>query len=163
MSDKKTIIVGMADLKAAKIPGVLTTLGLGSCVGIGFYDKINKVAGLAHAMLPDSTQITNNANKYKFVDTSVDELIKEMQKLGAKREYITAKLAGGAQMFAVMSANESMRIGDRNTEAALRILQAYKIPVLSRDTGLNYGRTIELNTEDGSLLIKTIGHGTKTI
>ena len=47
------IIVGMADLKAVKAPGALTTLGLGSCVGIALFDVKAQVAGLAHCMLPD--------------------------------------------------------------------------------------------------------------
>ena len=36
------IKVGMADLKACKCPDALTTLGLGSCVGVALYkDKAN--------------------------------------------------------------------------------------------------------------------------
>jgi len=160
--DKEKIIVGMADLKAAKPPFILTTLGLGSCVGIALYDKVTRVSGLAHAMLPDSTKINNNSNKSKFVDTSVIELIKEMTKLGANKKNLVAKLAGGAQMFAFDSTVESMRIGDRNTEAAIKVLGVLGIPLLGMDTGKNYGRTIEL-LEDGMLLIKTIEHGTKIL
>src|SRR5690554_3920898 len=91
--------VGMADYKAIKSTGILTTLGLGSCVGIALYDKINKVAGLAHIMLPSSLEIKNNSNKAKFADTAIEELIKEMLFLGASKKYIVAKLAGGSQMF----------------------------------------------------------------
>lgn len=36
---KKIIRVGMADLKVAKNAEILTSLGLGSCVGIALYDK----------------------------------------------------------------------------------------------------------------------------
>ena len=50
----KIIKVGMVDLNVTKAPGILTTLGLGSCVGIALYDKHNKIAGLAHIMLPSS-------------------------------------------------------------------------------------------------------------
>jgi len=41
------IVVGMADLKVAKSPDILTTLGLGSCVGITLYDKVKKNGGMA--------------------------------------------------------------------------------------------------------------------
>lgn len=37
--------VGMADLKVCKEPDSLTTLGLGSCVGICLYDPVTKVSG----------------------------------------------------------------------------------------------------------------------
>ena len=157
------IVVGMADLNAIKSPGALTTLGLGSCVGIALYDPLNKIAGLAHIMLPDSTQIQNNSNAAKFADTATTHLIFQMKKLGARKELLTAKIAGGAQMFDFHKANASLRIGDRNVEASLKFLGIQGIPVIGRDTGLNYGRTVELNAEDGKFLIKTIGHGSRYI
>lgn len=160
---ERKVIVGMADLKTLGHPGVLTTLGLGSCVGIGLYDKKSKIIGLAHAMLPDSTQITNNENRHKFVDTAIDELIIKMRILGADVNNLTAKIAGGAQMFAFDSTNPSMRIGDRNVEATVKILRGLRIPILAQDVGKTYGRTIELYSDDGRLIIKTIDYGVKTI
>ena len=157
------IVVGMADLNAVRSPGALTTLGLGSCVGIALYDPINKVAGLAHIMLPDSTQIQNNGNAAKFADTATISLIRQMRRLGARKEVMTAKIAGGAQMFDFHTANDALRIGDRNVEASLKFLGIQGIPVIARDTGLNYGRTVELYAEDGKFLIKTVGHGSRFI
>ncbi len=156
----KMIIVGMADLNVTRAPGILTTLGLGSCVGISLYDPLNKIAGLAHVMLPDSTQIKNNSNVAKFADSAIKKLIMDMCVMGARRDFLKAKIAGGAQMFAFDSINENMRIGDRNVEASKRILSMYGIPIIANHTGSNYGRTIELYSEDGRLIVKTIGHGT---
>lgn len=53
----EVIKVGMADLKTAKAPNTLTTLGLGSCIGLTLYDPVTKIGGLVHYMLPDSTKI----------------------------------------------------------------------------------------------------------
>ena len=72
------IKVGMADLKTCLPPNGITTLGLGSCVGIALRDKNNKVGGLAHIMLPDSTVIANQTNVAKFADTGIVELLKQM-------------------------------------------------------------------------------------
>ena len=163
MEFKKMVMVGMADLNVSKHPGAITTLGLGSCVGISLYDPLSKVAGMAHCMLPDSKQIQNNANIAKFVDTATVKLINDMVALGANRRMIVAKLAGGAQMFAFDSKNENMRIGDRNIIASRAILSQLGIRILAEDVGNSYGRTIELYTEDGRLVIKTIGRGLKTI
>jgi chemotaxis protein CheD len=157
------IIVGMADLNVTKAPGILTTLGLGSCVGIALYDSHVKVAGLAHIMLPDSKAIANNNNIAKFADTAMVKLISDMVRLGAKREYMKAKIAGGAQMFAFNSTNDSMRIGDRNVEATIRLLKQAQIPLIAQETGANFGRTVELYADDGKFLIKTIGHGNRTL
>jgi chemotaxis protein CheD len=157
------IIVGMADLNVTRAPGILTTLGLGSCVGIAVFDLTTKIAGLAHIMLPDSTQIQNNTNVAKFADTGLKKLLADMLRMGAKKDAMKAKIAGGAQMFAFNSTNDSMRIGDRNVEATIRLLKMYNIPLIAKETGANFGRTVELYAEDGRFLIKTIGHGNRTL
>ncbi len=157
------IKVGMADLNTVCFPGVLTTLGLGSCVGICLYDSTTKIAGMAHIMLPSSQQIKNNSNIAKFADTGIVKLLEDMLQIGAKRNKIVAKLAGGAQMFNFNDSSDIMRIGARNVSATKESLKALNIPIIAEDTGGNYGRTIELYSDSGILLIKTIGYGTKQI
>ena len=49
------IRVGMADYKVGSAPSTIISYGLGSCIGISLYDPQNKVGGLLHIMLPDST------------------------------------------------------------------------------------------------------------
>ena len=153
--------VGMADLKTTSSPGVLTTLGLGSCVGICLYDPVTKIAGMAHIMLPSSKTIKNNSNRFKFADTGIDLLIEDMIASGAKKHRMISKIAGGAQMFSFTTKNDVMKIGERNVIAVKNILKDYKIPIKAEDTGGNHGRTIEFHATDGKLIIKTIGHGIK--
>lgn len=155
--------VGMADLKVVVFPDALTTLGLGSCVGICLYDATSKVTGMAHIMLPSSKAIRKNENVAKFADTAIVELIAQMEKLGGRKSRFTAKIAGGAQMFSFSSQNESMKIGERNAEAVKEILKSYGIPIKADDTGGNFGRTIEFYSENGKLIIKTAGKGIKEI
>lgn len=157
------IKVGMADLKVARHPSVLTTLGLGSCVGIALYENKIRVIELAHIMLPSSTISLNVVNRAKFADTAIVDLIDKMIDLGADKNNIVAKLAGGAQMFSFSSGHEIMRIGQRNIEAARSILKELQIPIISEDVGGNYGRTIELSSKDGMLKVKSIGAGIKFI
>ncbi len=149
--------VGMADLNVCTAPDALTTLGLGSCVGIVLYDSYSKAAGMVHVMLPDSTKIKNNENAAKFADTGIDALILKLMALGANRNRLIAKIAGGAQMFAFNSNNDMLRIGERNTEASKLKLQSLGIRILAEDTGLDYGRTIEFYPESGQLHIKSVG------
>jgi len=157
------IKVGMADLSICVPHNVITTLGLGSCVGIVLYDPHKKIAGMVHVMLPDSTKIKNNENKAKFVDTGVDTLIKQMVNIGAYRESLIAKIAGGAQMFAFSSNNEMLRIGDRNVDATKSKLKELGIKIIAEDTGKNYGRTIEFYPLTGELYIKSVGKELKII
>jgi chemotaxis protein CheD len=157
------IKVGMADLKVCKCPDALTTLGLGSCVGVALYDPVTKVSGLLHCMLPDSTTIRNNTNVAKFADTGIDELIRQMTALGANKNRLVAKIAGGAQMFSMRSANDNLRVGERNAAAAKQKLKELNIRLLAEDCGLNYGRTVEFYSETGDYVIKAVGKPPKTI
>ncbi|HEX3033452.1 MAG TPA: chemotaxis protein CheD [Bacillota bacterium] len=156
---ENVVKVGMADLKVAKAPQKLLTSGLGSCVGICLYDAVVKVGGMAHIMLPDSTLARGTTNLAKFADTAIPELLQRMQLMGAVRSRIVAKIAGGAQMFAFAASNEIMRVGERNVQAVVAKLQELKIPILANNTGGNYGRTIEFDTSDGQLHIRTLDKG----
>ncbi|AGI38779.1 chemotaxis protein CheD [Thermoclostridium stercorarium subsp. thermolacticum DSM 2910] len=159
MAESNIIKVGMADLKHTFHPGVLVTLGLGSCVGIALYDTKTKMIGLAHIMLPWSEQAKNKANKAKFADTGIRLLLENMLKDGADKKNIVAKIAGGAQMFSYSSLSDMIRVGERNVEATKKVLKELNIPLIAEDTGGTHGRTIEFYSEDGRLMIKTIGFG----
>ena len=159
----EVIKVGMADLNVAKAPNSLTTLGLGSCIGLTLYDPVLKVGGMVHYMLPDSTKLKNNTNLAKFGDTGIKELYKRMLAMGASPTRMVAKIAGGAKMFEVSGLSEMGHVGERNAEAARTALKELKIPLIAEDTGLNYGRTVVLNCETGEYLIKSVGKPEKVI
>lgn len=157
------IKVGMADLKICKSPDGITTLGLGSCVGIALRDPGTGIGGLAHIMLPDSTAIKDNSNIPKFADTGIEELVKQVVAAGAMRSRLVAKIAGGAQMFAFQNKSNLVRVGDRNVEAVKAKLSELKIPILSSDTGENFGRTVIFYPESGDFIIRAVGKPEKVI
>ncbi len=158
------IKVGMADLKVCKPPDNLTTIGLGSCIGIALYDPSTKITGLAHIMLPDSTAIRNNSNIAKFADTGIQKLYDDMIAMGANKTRIVAKIAGGAKMFALSNENAaSINVGEKNAQASRDKLKQLGIRLLAEDCGLNFGRTVELYSEDGRYLIKAVGKEEKAI
>ena len=159
----KIIKVGMADLNICKSPDGITTLGLGSCVGVALRDPVTKIGGLLHAMLPDSTVIKNNTCVEKFVDSGLDELVKRMVRAGANKARLEAKLSGGAQMFAFQRNSDLVKVGERNAEAARKKLRAMHIRLLAEDTGLNYGRTVIYYPETGIYVIKAVGKPEKSI
>ena len=157
------IKVGMADLKVCKSPDGVTTLGLGSCVGIALRDPVTKIGGLAHIMLPDSTVIRNNSNIPKFADTGIDALVKQIVAAGANRGRLVAKIAGGARMFAFSNNSDMTGVGDRNVEAVKRKLQQLRITILAEDTGKNYGRTVVFYPETGDFIIRSVGKSESVI
>lgn len=156
------IIVGVADYAVARNPTRLITMGLGSCVGISLYDPYTQIGGLVHIMLPSIDHSRSKDNKAKFADTGIAYLLEEMQKEGAMKRRVVAKIAGGASMFSFT--NESlMNIGERNVEMTKKVLDDLKVQVVAEDTGKDYGRTIELNTETGMLQVRSILKGNKEI
>ena len=159
----EVIKVGMADLKVAKAPDKLTTLGLGSCIGLTLYDPVSKIGGLVHYMLPDSTKLKNSTQIPKFGDTGIRELYNQVIRKGAEPKRHVAKIAGGAQMFEVSGLSQVGNIGARNTEEAKIMLKELRIPLIAEDTGLNYGRTVILDCETGDYLIKAVGKTEKVI
>ncbi|MDQ0337287.1 chemotaxis protein CheD [Caldalkalibacillus uzonensis] len=159
----KVINVGMADLNVACAPDKIRTTGLGSCVGVVIYDPSRKIAGLAHVMLPSQEFSRGDTNQAKYADTAIPALIEKMIACGANRSQFQAKLAGGAQMFKFQSSSQVMRIGERNVEACKCQLERFNIPVVAEDTGGNFGRTIELDTLNGVLYIRTANRGIKEL
>ncbi|MBO4890630.1 MAG: chemotaxis protein CheD [Lachnospiraceae bacterium] len=157
------IKVGMADLKLCKAPDAVTTLGLGSCVGIAIRDPITKIGGLAHIMLPDSTQFSGTVNIPKYADTGAKELVRLIVEAGGNRQRLVAKIAGGAAMFSFQGKTDVAAVGQRNVEAVKKVLAELKIKILAEDTGLNFGRTVEFYPETGDYIIKAVGKGVKTI
>lgn len=153
-----TIVVGIAELQIAKSPDIITTIGLGSCVGVTIYDPKVQAGGLVHILLP-ANNTDSCTNPAKFADTGIPELIKRLTAMGVRRSAMVAKIAGGANMFAMGGKTNIFMVGQRNVDMCLEVLKNEKIKLLGSDTGGTYGRTIELNTANGQLRIKTIGHG----
>ena len=158
-----TIKVGMADLNICKAPDMITTLGLGSCIGIAIYDPVTKIGGLAHIMLPDSKQMRNNSNIAKFADTGIEELVRRMVRAGANKGRMVSKIAVGAKMFEVKGVYGIGNVCERNAVASRAKLKQLGIPLIAEDTGLNYGRTVELYPETGDFYIKAVGKTKKII
>lgn len=161
--EREVTRVGMAESGVTRNPGVLMTCGLGSCVGVSLYDVVSRVGGMAHVMLPDSTQARHSDNLAKFADTAIPQILDMLSDLGAARARLIVKIAGGAQMFSFRNGDARFAIGDRNVEAVERAFASRHIPIVARHTGGNFGRTMILDTATGTVIIKTIGHGEFTL
>lgn len=156
----KLINVGIADYNISSSPDVLRTI-LGSCVGICLYDSEKAIGGLSHIMLPTMNDSTMSVKKY--ADTAIPTMLGEMEKHGAERGRITAKIIGGAKMFNVPENTMMGEIGNNNTIKVRDVLKGLGIKILSEDTGGNYGRTIDFYLETGVIKVKSMGREEKVI
>ncbi len=159
-----TILIGIAEMNIVKAPDKISTLGLGSCCGVTLYDKRSKICGMVHVMLPSAVAVSDNSNKAKFADSGILLLLDHVQKAGAGRVGLVAKLAGGAHMFASTSMQSNLlKIGERNVQVCREMLGKLHIPVVAEDVLGTYGRSITFDPATGMLRIKTVGMGEKHI
>lgn len=156
-----SVIVGIAQGAVACRTQELTTYALGSCVGVCLYDRKNRIAGMAHIMLPRRGEVSESKNPYKFADSGCHLLLLQMERMGAEKAFITAKIAGGARMFEIPDNTEG--IGERNIRAVRESLRRLGVRIIAEDTGENFGRTITFHASTGELTVKTVQYGTKTI
>jgi chemotaxis protein CheD len=162
MPDRRTM-VRMAEHAASKDGGeVLVTLGLGSCIGCALVDIEAKVAGLAHIVLPESwanSAAAASAPPGKFANTAVPHLVKELERLGARKNRLKAVLCGGAHMFSSTGGAKSpaLEIGRRNNEETVKALKAAGIPIRASEVGGTKGRSVEVHVSSGEVFVRTVG------
>ena len=152
MANFNFISVKIADLNTAVSPDILRTV-LGSCIGICLYDHEKRIGGLSHIMLPSSDD--DNAIKEKYADTAIPLLMEKMEKLGADKKSITAKIVGGATMFKISVESLIGNIGNRNAEMVRKVLKDHKIKLTAEEVGGDYARTIDFFLESGLVKIKS--------
>lgn len=150
----KEIKVGIADLKVARMEGLLITYALGSCVGVTMYDPVARLGGLLHIMLPCAER-ANVDNIYKFADTGIQEMLRKMQVFGGMRSRFVCKIAGGAKMFEMQGSLGN--IGQRNIESVQNCLRKEGIRLSRQDVGANYARTMSMDVETGIVKVRSYG------
>lgn len=151
--------VGIAESEVTADDAVLTTSGLGSCVGVALYDPVTTVGGLVHVMLP--TADGRDGDPAKFADTGVDYLIGEMERTGADPNRVRAKLAGGSDMLDF--SDDGATIGARNVEQVRAALARNDVPIAGEDLGGDHGRSIRFETETGDLVVKSASRERTTL
>lgn len=137
----------MADFKIAKSPDALMTTGIGSCVAVCLYDRMSKIGGLAHIMLPCNTmQDMNMCGKY--ADTGLEALIRLMSQNGAAKSGLTAKIVGGASIL-TPARQAAITVGKDNIDRVKSNLASRNINITAEDIGGSLGRSVVFYTETG--------------
>lgn len=155
----RELVVRVADLRAGVAGDVLVTVGLGSCVAILLHDPEARVGGLAHVLLPSPALSRFDGNPAKFPQSAVPRLLQLMSAEGARPDRISARLAGGASMFAALVPPGTVQMGERNLVAARQALNAHGVPLIGEAVGGDFGRTVRLRVSDGRVEVSTVSHG----
>jgi chemotaxis protein CheD len=148
LSLAEEIKVGMGDIVVARAPNTLAIIGLGSCVGVAMYYPKERIGGLAHIMLPDSTKSRSNTSREKFADPGLPILLERLKKSGAEQLWIAARLVGGASMFKATSTsgtNPMFNIGENNVRACWEFLKKEHIRVVGEEVLGTGGSTMRFD------------------
>ncbi len=156
------IRVKVADLAVSKGDDVIATIGLGSCVAIMLYDRAAKIGGLAHILLPSEGLSRDRSNVAKFPASAVPVMVAEMKRLGSKGP-LTAKIVGGASMFAALLPSGGINMGERNIEATRGVLERNALPIVGEDVGGEYGRSVYFDLATGKVLVKSLKAGNREL
>jgi chemotaxis protein CheD len=157
MTAATDIVVRMGELAVSADPGAcLVTIGLGSCIGVVLVDRIRRVTGLAHVMLPQARAAQADglpaAARAKYADLAVPALVDAMLAAGARRLGLQVALVGGARMFGAGAG--SLDVGARNEAAVRDALAAARLRVRVAATGGDKGRTVRAEVGSGQVLVR---------
>ena len=151
-------IVGVADAGFSNKPGdIIVTHALGSCLGIAVHDPVAKVGGLLHVMLPLSTvdPAKAEAKPWMFVNTGIPKFFRALYDLGAQKNRLTIKVAGGANVQA--GGNDHFAIGKRNHIVLKKIFWKNGILIDAEDVGGNRARTMHFEIGTGKVWLSIAG------
>lgn len=162
----KEITLKVGEMIAVQGNYHIKSLGIGSCAVIVFYDKKNKIAAMAHSMLPTAhglgeeskgvDRVVEGTRVYdaKYIDSTIPKMLDLILKLGADKDKLKIKLVGGAAMFRSF-VNNNQSVGSNNIEVAKKAIKELGLKINAENTGGNHGRSVDLNTSNGVLNVNS--------
>ena len=150
------IIVNISDMAVTnRSNDTLITYALGSCIGLAVYDQKNKVGGMIHYQLSDSSiEKTSDLNICKYADTGIPYLFQQVEKLGGTVGNLIVKAAGGA---VITMERDFFQIGRKNYIALRKILWQYNLFLGGEDTGGKVEKNLVLEMATGQTYTKSRG------
>ena len=156
--------IHIAELYAGGEENIIVTNGVGSCIVVVLYDRLTRIGGMAHAILPRArdfskkeifrTRDEDGRRFVKYADQAVDVLIEDILALGGVKEHLVAKLVGGAHMFALLEGDQH-GVGWENTVAAREQLASHQINIETEVVGGTVGRNVHFDCATGIVEITT--------
>ena len=163
MTERREIVVRVAQLVVERGDAVLVTWGLGSCVAMMLLDPHVGAAGMAHVLLPSPSLSREPGPPGKFPQTALPELLTRLRGVGADPGRVVAKLVGGSTMFASLLSPGAVHMGERNVLACRSALRQAAIPVVAEDVGGEMGRSVWLEPASGRVTIRSVGLDDKVL
>ena len=153
----RLLAAGISEMVVSNNPeDILITYSLGSCVGVTFYDPIHSVGGIVHCQLPISTSDPEKAKEKPcmFVDTGVVALLQKVLDMGADKNQLICKVAGGGSP---LNDNGKFRIGERNYAVLKKVLWKNGILIKAERVGGSDAKTMYMDIKTGQTKLRLAG------
>lgn len=124
---------------------------LGTCIAVCLFDNVNKVGGMNHFLLPEWD--SSGLRTPRYGNVAIPQLIHEMEKLGAQKKHIKAKVFGG---MIKKDRNLEYSVGKKNIEYTFRKMEELGIQIVAYDVGEPIARKLLMNTKTGGIKLKRI-------
>ena len=150
--DKQAVKILPGEYFATSNDVMIVTV-LGSCVSVCLRDPFAGIGGMNHFLLPNDTakHQENLGRPARYGQHAIDLLISEVEKLGAVRTRLEAKVFGGGNVLKGLTVNN---IGDMNADFVLQYLSEVNIPVAAKDLLDIYPRKVYFFPKTGKVLVK---------
>ena len=118
---------------------------------------------MAHPMLPDIDKSRTKHNPNRYVNYVIRKMLEELESTSSVRANLIVKIFGGAHMFSFINADSALNVGEKNIAMARAVFEELGLKTIAEEVGGTFGRTIELNLENGKVIVDTISWGRKEV
>jgi chemotaxis protein CheD len=147
-------VIGIGEGAVSSDPDTeLVTYALGSCVAVAAWDPVVRAAGLVHYMLPLSVLDARQAKTrpFAYCDSGLPLLFERLGQLGARKERLVLRAAGGAQ---VLDDKGVFNIGRKNEQILRQMLTGFRLRLTEESLGGSVSRTVGLHPGSGRFWIR---------
>lgn len=138
---------------------VLISTVLGSCLSITMFNKKFNFGGISHCLLPNcgGGNCANCAEPYKYVNCTMEKMLKKFEAMKIYPEDIEIKAFGGGDVLITKEESQkSKTIGRQNIIALKNWLEKNNLKLTSFDMGGGKGRKIFFLPTTGDIYLKRI-------
>lgn len=130
---------------------------LGTCVGLALHCESSGVGGIIHLLLPEPTTPIATAQPEKYAESGIPLFIESLFAAGARRETLSASIAGGALVGPLSRQDLDLDIGGRTVEVVKRILNQESIKIVRSETGGFFTCCLNLDMTTGHVIVEPAG------
>ncbi len=131
-------------------PGEVIITILGSCIAACIRDPFTGVGGMNHFLLPGE-KATDEFQSMRFGSFSMEQLINELMKRGARKERMEVKIFGGGNVMVGLS-----DVGARNIAFVREFLRNEHLPIVSEDVGGPHPRRVHYYPDTGKVMLRKL-------